>query len=484
MISMSLQACVAFLLLGAARSQSELGCYHYGFAYNTMLPIPLNPSNATNALMCQRKCAIKLECTNFAFFVGSKMCYLGGSDGLLRASSPGTVSGPKVCPPVSQACTGFPSPEFPGPDASLTMSAWPGGEQPTTMQCWPRGADGFPMRCMNKTANILEDTLTGWPGRCEGLKHITDLQVGETCQIRCMMAPLCSVWIEETTTDPSGASRCWNGMLGDKCHQPAGSGTGLIPTRGQRLGHGTYRVLANIAGMQIKGLVQTFDSTVYPDWTEGAKHCKFECRSYLLCQFWQYSRTYGCYIDDPRRGRGHVQYPLITGGAEPSVVNSGDVDWVAGEMIQHNCVGPKSAVPTAAPLAGSVQAPVAALQDKVKEEEQPWWVSGLIFFAVCLCISVIGASVWMGYNDKQKKEKKKAKAAAAAGGSSFSSQQSEEVGLLQSTPTYHGLHLPNFNLPFPGRRQPQPQGQPGPSAGRVAELNAAAHRGSHGGRFF
>lgn len=489
MASRSLQVCLFFLLLISARSDDVLGCYHFGFAYSSMLTLPGNPFNATDAGTCQRRCASVVECENFAFFP-SKRCFLG-STGDLRSAQPGAVAGPKSCSPVSQACMGYPEPGFPGATSAQTSAAWPGGEQPTPLQCWPRGHDGFPMRCLNKTATILEDTQTGWSGRCEGLKQISDLQAGETCQIRCLMAPLCSVWIEESTTDPSGGSRCWNGMLGDKCNQPAG-GNGLVPTRGQRIAHGTFRVLANIAGMQIKGLVQTFDSTVYMDWQEGAKHCKFECRSFLLCQFWQYSKTYGCYIDDPRQGRGNVGYPLVTGGTDPSVINSGNTDWVAGEMIQHNCVGAKSAIPTASPLEGSVQAKVPGLEDAEREEEQPWWVSFLIFFAICLCISVIGAAIWMGYNDKQKKKKvgrvKGGQGSNPQGSnlqqSSSSYSQQEDAALLQVSPPAPQGMMPNFGMPFPGRRQMQQMMHPQGPNGHVAELNAAAHRGSHGGRFF
>ena len=40
---------------------------------------------------------------------------------------------------------------------------------------------------------------------------------GETCQTRCMLTPLCSVWAIESTTDRYGATTCWHGMLGYNC---------------------------------------------------------------------------------------------------------------------------------------------------------------------------------------------------------------------------------------------------------------------------
>jgi len=495
------QLCILFAVL--ARSE-PLGCFQYGYAYSTMLHnISGNPFDSADVASCQTLCNGTPTCSNFAFFPVHKKCFLGGADAMLRSAQPGTIAGPKTCPAVSQACTGNPSSSFPAQDAAQAMQVWPGGEEPTSLQCWPRASNGLPMRCLNQTATILEDTETGWSGRCEGLRQITDLTPGETCQIRCMMAPLCSVWMEETS---SGALRCWHGMLGDRCHQLTGA---IKPSRAQRLQHGTYRVLANIAGMRLEGLVQTFNTSVYGTWGEGAKHCKFECRSFLACQFWQYSMTKGCYISDPRKG--NVHYPLTTGGQSPSVIATSDSDWVAGEMIQHNCVGPMSPLPTAPPTPGVSQVVVKgfpaaqpnegveipSFQDEEQKDGMPFWMTALIFLAIICCIAVIVGAVVMGYEDHQRRKDRERGVMGAFGGGRFAHQdQLEQRSLLQGVAMQPmQLAPPNLSMPWPGPRQQQqptyqqfPQ-QPtyqqfptGPGYGNQ-ELNAAAHSMSRGGRF-
>ncbi|CAK9009276.1 APPLE domain-containing protein [Durusdinium trenchii] len=266
------------------------------------------------------------------------------------------------CPSLNPACTALPDPSFPAETPPQTMEAWPGGVQPTPLQCWPRRSDGLPSRCRNQTASVLEDTEDGWPGQCDGMVKIVDLRGGETCQTRCMLTPLCSVWAIESSSDAYGAAVCWHGMLGHNCSH---NSNGIRPSRAQRLQHGTYRVLMQTVGVQILGLHNSFGGTVYGDWQEGAKHCKLECRSYLLCQYWQYSRVYGCFLEMPQRSA--VGYPLTTTGVFRSVNRNSEAarDIVAGEMIQHNCVGEMSAIPTAAPSAASS-----------REPERPSWADG------------------------------------------------------------------------------------------------------------
>eukprot|EP00435_Cladocopium_sp_Y103_P047996 s1160_g14.t1 len=325
----------------------NLGCYHYGFAFtNPLTNVSGNPFQKLSAYECQMQCKNTVGCSNFGFYPVSGSCYLGHG-GVLYAAK-GAVAGPKECPVLNKACTELPDASFPADTPPQTMQAWPGGVQPTPLQCWPRRSDGLLSRCRNQTAIVLEDTQDGWPGQCDGMVKITNLKGGETCQTRCMLTPLCSVWAIESTTDRYGATTCWHGMLGYNCsYNP----TGMRPIRAQRLQHGTYRVLMNSAGVQLLGLHNSFRGTVFKNWEEGAKHCKLECRSFLLCQFWQYSRTYGCFLEMPQRSE--VGYPLTTTGPFASVNKNSQAaqDIVAGEMLQHNCIGEMSAIPTAAPSA-------------------------------------------------------------------------------------------------------------------------------------
>lgn len=321
---------------------------------------------------------------------------------------------------------------------------------------------------MNHTATVLEDTENGWPGQCEDMVKITDLEEGETCQQRCIMTPLCSVWALETTSSQTGAAVCWNGMLGTKCYQTSG----VQPVRAQRLQHGTYRVLMSTMGMQIMNLVQSFEATVYNDWEEGAKHCQFECRSYLLCTMWQYSKTYGCWIEDPRKQL--VGFPLVTGGDHPSVQKTGSAanDIVAGELIQHNCVGPMSSFPTEAPTEGTSH--VQYTFSEGDNSEQPWWVKVLIFIGIVVLIAICATAIYLAWEDYERRQSREGPSFGAFGQGRYNDQH-EQAGLLGQ-----------FHLPWPQHQQQQhyPQQQSTYHGVPGYQEHPAAHRGSHGGRFF
>ena len=172
--------------------------------------------------------------------------------------------------------------------------------------CWAK--QGYKHICPSSCGTFTED---GWPGRCEGMVKITDLKDGETCQMRCMMSPLCSVWSIESTSDPYGASTCWNGMLGTNCclHRQwdhvglalveapnkvicfVSRGYGddenvLTPVRAQRLQHGTYRVLMQVAGVQILGLHNSFGDAAcwqsVPNPTPSGQLCKLSALALLF----------------------------------------------------------------------------------------------------------------------------------------------------------------------------------------------------------
>merc|ERR1712232_266410 len=90
--------------------------------------------------------------------------------------------------------------------------------QPTNLQCWPRKSNGFPGTCESEVATVLQDSKSGWPGRCEDMKKITNLQSIETCQSRCFGTPLCGVWAEENSSSGDGQLTCWQGLYGKNCY--------------------------------------------------------------------------------------------------------------------------------------------------------------------------------------------------------------------------------------------------------------------------
>lgn len=316
-----------------------LGCYHYGYRYHPAMEVPghTQPFHMRTPMHCQAWCRATPGCDNFAFWLDNHECWLGGKDAVLvMAKSFGALAGPATCPTEDppESCTEIPSFLFPAPSRNQTQSAWASGMQPTNLQCWPRKASGFPANCSGQEVRILEDTETGWPGQCDGLK-LTDLQAGE-CQIRCMHNPLCAVW--QTKGSPAS---CYHGMFGTNCYQT----TGEKPLRAQRLMHGDFRVLMNAAGIQIMGLQKAFDVTVFPVIQDAEAHCRMICVSYLLCQYWQYSNVYGCWIEDVRVER--IAYPLVNDGVNLRTNSAGAATVTAGEFVQHTC---KQGPPVPLPL--------------------------------------------------------------------------------------------------------------------------------------
>jgi hypothetical protein len=324
-------------------SLETVGCFNYGYRYHPAMEVPgrTQPFKERTAMHCQAWCKAVPGCKNFAYWLGTQECWLGAADSkLVMAKSFGAVSGPVTCPEQpAPACTEIPSFLFPAQSRQQTQEAWESGYQPTNLQCWPRKASGFPENCTSKEVQILEDTENGWPGQCEGMK-LTDLDPGE-CQLRCFHNPLCAVW--QTMPGTSG-TRCFHGMFGTNCYRT----NGLQPYRAQRLMHGDFRVLANIAGIQIMGLQQAFEANVFTNLKDAENHCRMVCVSYLLCQYWQYSEVFGCWIEDVVKKR--VAYPLVNDGVNLQTDSAGAKTVTAGEFIQHMCKkGPHVPLPTDEP---------------------------------------------------------------------------------------------------------------------------------------
>lgn len=335
--------------------EETLGCYHYQYGYHDTNSVASGTD--TSATDCQLRCSVTEQCKGFTFWSTTGQCDLTSTALVLElapSSSP-AISGPPTCPaaPVPGCqTTELPGAGFPGDTAEASAAAWPNAEVPTNAQCWPRNnITGFPTLCNPQSVTILEDTNSGWHGGCLGLVETT-MADESTCEESCLMDPLCAVWSEvlENTSD----SQCWQGVMGNGCLNTANPGA----SRAQRIMHGSYRVLKTLVGMQVNGLELMFDTTTVTPETEAIKHCRYYCIGSLACQYWQYSNTSGCWVENPTDGETYrVAYPLTT--ANTNVGDAASDSMVAGEYVQHLCSS--EATPAPAPVVATATAAPAVL---------------------------------------------------------------------------------------------------------------------------
>jgi len=330
---------LAVVLLAAAAPDGTLsqplGCISYNYrSIPTMDSVIGMPFTVGSALECQAKCKETVKCSYFSFISRSGHCRLSNSSAsAVRAPVEGSVTGPARCEAKDPVCSEMPDERFPASTPEESRAAWSGNQQPTNLQCWPRLASGFPSRCPYHVATVLEDTIHGWPGRCENMRKIDDLKVGETCKQRCVQSALCGVWtVENTTSKVIGEQTCWHALHGVNCND----GKGPRPVRAQHLMHGNYRVLKSLNGMRIPNLTKAFYTA--QDEEEGRRRCRVACLSYLFCQYWQYSVKEGCWLEDP--AAKEVSYPLVV---QVNSTGPSDASW-EGEYIQHIC-GPDTVAP-------------------------------------------------------------------------------------------------------------------------------------------
>jgi len=333
------EGALAVVLLAATAPDGTLsqplGCFSYNYRYVPVMDrVTGMPFTVGSSLECQKRCEGTEKCSYFSFISRSGECWLSNSSSnVVRATIEGTVAGPARCQEKDPACSAMPDKKFPANTAEESRAAWPGNHQPTNLQCWPRLASGFPSRCPYHVATVLEDTIHGnWPGRCENMRRIGDLKLGETCKQRCVQSALCGVWsVENTTSKVIGKQTCWHALHGVNCDH----GKGPRPVRAQHIMHGNYRVLARVNGLRIPNLTKAFYMANSAE--EGRRRCRVACLSYLFCQYWQYSEKEGCWLEDP--AAKEVAYPLVVN----TTGSSSDASW-EGEYIQHVC-GPDSVAP-------------------------------------------------------------------------------------------------------------------------------------------
>lgn len=327
----------------------SFGCFSYGYKYTTTLTnLTVNPVIKDTPELCQATCEYQQGCAKFTYLIYPKECWLSGSDATLAVADVlGAISGPRKCTGSPTACFDIPGPHFPGKNVNESMSSWKEGNQPTNLECWPRDARGFPAACEKVKVRVVEDTRKGWPGKCSGMTEVPSEKLnGETCQATCMKSPLCAVWmlVNGTASSNTHASNnthgsvCKMGHQGNDCYNKEGT----PPIIAQRLVHGSFRMLMNSAGRRIENLVKAFDATQFPNWETAKVHCRNVCYSYILCQFWQYSKIDGCWVEDPTQKQ--VAYPLVRDGVGMETDDGVGMETSmkarqvkAGEYIQHTC---------------------------------------------------------------------------------------------------------------------------------------------------
>eukprot|EP00930_Biecheleria_cincta_P095123 TRINITY_DN87146_c0_g1_i1.p1 TRINITY_DN87146_c0_g1~~TRINITY_DN87146_c0_g1_i1.p1 ORF type:complete len:869 (-),score=130.71 TRINITY_DN87146_c0_g1_i1:212-2776(-) len=288
---------------------------------------------------CQKQCVLNASwgCEFFGFFPASGACYLGGSNSTFTQSfGEGGYTGPRVCPERPVACTETPSADFPGVDERSSSLAWPSHKVPGNMECWPKDYVTHLFKSC-PGVKVLEDTASGWPGRCLGLKQVV-VPLHESCQSWCGKQVSCSVWQEVDRPYPDPAE-CWHSYFspGSECFTRAlHNGSEAVtwkPKRAQRIQHGQIRVLKKLSSVEIKGLRLIFDQNYFIDQTQAVEACRISCYSDIGCQWWYYNKATGCFGEDVNR---HAFGGMVT--SKFFSRNSTFAEYLLdGEYIQHIC---------------------------------------------------------------------------------------------------------------------------------------------------
>eukprot|EP00928_Gymnodinium_smaydae_P011062 TRINITY_DN14135_c0_g2_i1.p1 TRINITY_DN14135_c0_g2~~TRINITY_DN14135_c0_g2_i1.p1 ORF type:complete len:596 (+),score=105.19 TRINITY_DN14135_c0_g2_i1:64-1851(+) len=301
----------------------SVGCLAWDLEYTGLQPA----AAATDVPSCQQLCASTADCRGFSFTFSSRSCRVdaGGSAPMVVQKKDGTVSGSRSCGAVPESCTALP--DLHGSLASFasSMAAWPTGYQPQVLQCWARERNGDLAPCPMQVT-VLEDVKTGWVGRCSGMTKVGDMPA-DACKQKCYEDPNCPAWAVANNND------CFHG-IGDNCYTV--DSHLAPPLAGQRIAHGSYRVLLELQTQEVKGLARVFDSAasayLHQRGLDPLQACRNYCFSYTHCQFWQLRQS-GCYIEMDTPNERLVPYPLTDRELKK---NEGD-PVIGGEFIQHLC---------------------------------------------------------------------------------------------------------------------------------------------------
>jgi len=298
--------------------------------------------NVSNTYDCQTACLREARCKYFSYRAQAGACWFSSTSSH-AAQEDGFVSGPARCTGEWGArgpCAALPGPGFPGATADESCRAWPLHFVPLKLQCWPHGGstsrDLLP--CGDGAVEILEDTTSGWPGKCLGLTQVA-LPPGLLCKQRCEQDLMCPSWQE--VDEGSNRTSCWLG-LGYDCWDATRA---LTVRSAQRLMRGSFRVLLSLAGYEVDDLRNVFGTGTFGrNLPVAMTVCKRACLSLLSCEVWQFSSSTGCWVNDPHFR--NISYPPTTATFRQGTDAGKTV--VAGEYIQRLC---KAGVALPAPRA-------------------------------------------------------------------------------------------------------------------------------------
>ncbi|CAJ1344309.1 unnamed protein product [Effrenium voratum] len=288
-------------------------CFYQDWRYVPALGVP---SRELSLRRCQRRCRSEAGC-RFISYWGSGHCVLSGEDAYAIKELYATA-GPRNCSQVLASCRERPGPSFPGATRIESAEAWPSGRVPFPLECWPHTA-GVLKGC--GTAQVLQTLDHGLAANCRNLEEVS-VPLYQTCTSLCAKTPLCSIAVEKE-------KGCFLGKMtsGLDCHK--GEDGRIL--RAARMLQGQVRVLKDLRGLQVQGLIKAFDEMELQGdpRTEGVRACRLACYSSLLCTIWQYYIGKGCWVEEPTTWK--VQFPLTS-----AIAPKGELT-IAGEYIQHFC---------------------------------------------------------------------------------------------------------------------------------------------------
>lgn len=325
-------ATATWIRTAALPSEIIDSCYYRNYQYSPYLP-GTTFAAVEDHVACQLTCQNITNCKFFSFWPASKLCWLSGSNAVFEPAI-GAVTGPQACPKVAAGCTELPGVAFPGATERDSKMAWPSHRVPEPMECWPTNWEGGLYDSCPRV-KVLEDMETGWPGKCEGLKEVV-VPLNLTCESHCRKDVHCSVF-QLVQLSPLDPITCWHatGASGTNCYMRERDAK-FVPLSAKRLQHGKVRVLKDLSGVQILGLMKAFDQNYFVDVaTDAVQACRSVCYSNLLCGYWQYFQKTGCWVEDPATALRPMESPLT----QASWVESTDLikQAIAGEYIQHIC---------------------------------------------------------------------------------------------------------------------------------------------------
>lgn len=291
--------------------------------------------------------------------------------------------------------TDLPKRGFPAVTDLQSNAAWQSGHQPRNDECWKKESLGNFEACWY--TKVLFSTDRGWPGKCQGLMSVDTK--GLSCKESCIRNPSCPVW---QTFWRKGKTNevCMQGR-GRDCPGMRGGRNQLTINAAERIQHGTIRVLMELKGMEIRNLRQDFDAEYYTRRQDATFACKAMCYSDIKCQYWLYSTTDGCFLEDPPMHS--VQYPLTKKDVNHNSAFAKSV--IVGEYILHRCPENDGSFTSENEKTPFTLLPWKwnwfAVHAPWDEGGWPWW--GWVLFVLvticvcccCLCICAVAGGITM-----------------------------------------------------------------------------------------